>query len=153
MVRGPYHSIRHGAVRPKWNLRAWWTGHSVQTKGSGIIPESPATGNLLSFLNHRDPVYSHPECPERLIAVQGALQGLPGGGGDAGVEGLFEHMSPEDSGDLIARWRSEEPLLFGYQALTLLDLDRLDEAREAVEQALALDPDCEPALEARGRTP
>ncbi|MFH2009998.1 MAG: histone deacetylase [bacterium] len=26
------------------------------------------------FLNHRDPVYSHPECPERLIAVQGALQ-------------------------------------------------------------------------------
>ncbi len=25
------------------------------------------------FLNHRDPVYSHPECPERLIAVQGAL--------------------------------------------------------------------------------
>ncbi len=26
------------------------------------------------FLNHRDPVYSHPECPERLIAVQGALK-------------------------------------------------------------------------------
>jgi acetoin utilization deacetylase AcuC-like enzyme len=25
------------------------------------------------FLNHRDPVYSHPECPERLIAVRGAL--------------------------------------------------------------------------------
>ncbi len=25
------------------------------------------------FLNHRDPMYSHPECPERLIAVQGAL--------------------------------------------------------------------------------
>ena len=25
------------------------------------------------FLNHRDPQYSHPECPERLIAVQGAL--------------------------------------------------------------------------------
>ena len=85
-------------------------------------------------------------------AVQEALQNTPAGG-DGGVEGLFEEMSSGGSGDLIGRWRAEEPLLLGYQALTLLDLDRLEEAREAVEQALALDPDCEPALEARGRTP
>jgi len=82
-------------------------------------------------------------------AVQEALQDTHG----AGLEGLFDDESSEGSVDLIGRWRSEEPLLLGYQALTLLDLDRPDEAREAVEQALALDPDCEPALEARGRTP
>ena len=54
---------------------------------------------------------------------------------------------------LLQRWQSEEPLLHGLRALTLLDLERVDEAREAMERAFALDPDCEPAREARERLP
>jgi len=50
-----------------------------------------------------------------------------------------------------ARFRDQEPLLLGYAALSLIELGRMEEARAAVEGALALDPGCAPALEARGR--
>ena len=46
-----------------------------------------------------------------------------------------------------------EPLLHGYRALTLLDLGRAAEATEALEEALALDPECAPALQAREQLP
>jgi tetratricopeptide (TPR) repeat protein len=50
-----------------------------------------------------------------------------------------------------ARFRDQEPLLHGLAALSLLELGRKDEARARVEAALALDPGCAPALEARAR--
>jgi len=51
------------------------------------------------------------------------------------------------------RFHAEEPLLHGYEALTELDLGHPDAARAAVERALALDPECAPALEAKARLP
>jgi Flp pilus assembly protein TadD len=49
------------------------------------------------------------------------------------------------------RFRDQEPLLHGLVALSLIELGRKDEARAAVERALALDPGCAPALEARAK--
>jgi len=53
--------------------------------------------------------------------------------------------------DPAALWRGLESVLEGYRALTLVDLERPEEAREAVARALSLDSSCPQALEARGR--
>lgn len=52
-----------------------------------------------------------------------------------------------------ARFREQEPLLHGYVALSALALGREQEARAALQQALALDPQCAPALEAQKLLP
>ena len=72
------------------------------------------------------------------------------------VEALRARYEAEGSGDgsksvWLGRFHAEEPLLHGHRALELLELGRKDEARAAVEKALALDTDCEPALAARSR--
>ncbi len=54
---------------------------------------------------------------------------------------------------LLQRWASERPLLLGYTALTLVELERFDEAEVYIADALAMDPDCEPALRAKERLP
>ena len=55
-----------------------------------------------------------------------------------------------ESGGLYGkRFRDEEPLLWANVALEELELGNRDEARAAVDRALALDPGCAPALEAR----
>jgi tetratricopeptide (TPR) repeat protein len=64
----------------------------------------------------------------------------------------------EEGGDargarFLARFRSEEALLWGEAARTLLELGRGAEARAAVNEALELDPACAPALEAQKRLP
>jgi tetratricopeptide (TPR) repeat protein len=48
-------------------------------------------------------------------------------------------------------FRKDEALSYGEQALVLLDLGRVEEARGAVEQALAIDAQCASALAARDR--
>jgi tetratricopeptide (TPR) repeat protein len=73
-----------------------------------------------------------------------------------GEDRLLELAGGDASGrpsadDLLERWRAEEPLLHGYRALTLLDLERAEEARASVTAALELDPECAPALEAQAR--
>jgi len=57
----------------------------------------------------------------------------------------------EGSNPAEARFREQEPLLHGHAALSLLELGRKEEARAAVERALARDPGCPPALEARAK--
>jgi tetratricopeptide (TPR) repeat protein len=52
-----------------------------------------------------------------------------------------------------ARFAAEEALLYGEIALAELALGRVEPARAALEKALALDPRCAPALEARTRLP
>ena len=61
--------------------------------------------------------------------------------------------NPEDlgGGSWLARYHGETPLLFGWKALALVALGREDEARLALDEALALDARCSPALEARER--
>jgi tetratricopeptide (TPR) repeat protein len=49
------------------------------------------------------------------------------------------------------RFHAEEPLLHGHAALAAVALGRAGEARASIENALALDPDCAPALAARER--
>jgi len=49
------------------------------------------------------------------------------------------------------RFHDEEPLLWAHVALSQLELGQQSEARAAVERALALDPGCAPALEAKKR--
>ncbi|HEX6882008.1 MAG TPA: tetratricopeptide repeat protein [Planctomycetota bacterium] len=53
----------------------------------------------------------------------------------------------------LARFAAEEALLHGESALAAVALGRADEARAALERALALDPACAPALEAARRLP
>ncbi len=53
-------------------------------------------------------------------------------------------------GYALGLWEALESELLGLQALTLRDLDRLDEARAAAERALELDPECEAAREVLG---
>ena len=54
-------------------------------------------------------------------------------------------------GSWLARYHGEAPLLYGWKALALVELDRKDEARGALEEALKLDAKCAPALEAKKR--
>jgi tetratricopeptide (TPR) repeat protein len=51
------------------------------------------------------------------------------------------------------RFHAEEPLALGGAALSALSLGRTEEARAAIEAALALDPGCGPALEAKKLLP
>jgi tetratricopeptide (TPR) repeat protein len=51
------------------------------------------------------------------------------------------------------RFQREEPLALGLAALSALALGRAEEARTALESALALDPNCAPALEAQKLLP
>lgn len=59
--------------------------------------------------------------------------------------------NPLDGGPFVKRFGDEEPLLWAHLGRTALDLGRHDEAREAIERALTLDPGCAPALEAKKR--
>ncbi len=54
-------------------------------------------------------------------------------------------------GAWLARYHGEEPLLHGWKALALIQVDKLDEARVSMEAALAIDAKCAPALEAQKR--
>lgn len=85
----------------------------------------------------------------------------------------FERLSPEERRQKVAeglqrlaadgadprksaaeaRFRAQEPLLLGNEALTAIALGRTEEARRALERALALDPNCAPALEAQKLLP
>jgi len=59
----------------------------------------------------------------------------------------------DDAEAIVRRWDELGPELLGLQAETLLGLGRPDEAREAAEQALAVDPGEERALEVLRRSP
>jgi Flp pilus assembly protein TadD len=63
-------------------------------------------------------------------------------------------QQPEQAtGGREARFHSQEPLLHGYAALSALELGRTEDAATSIQAALAMDPDCEPALEAQKRLP
>lgn len=70
----------------------------------------------------------------------------------AGLAGRAQEGQPGAS-SAVARFGAEEPLALGQAALAALALGRVQEARTALEAALALDPACAPALEARKLLP
>jgi hypothetical protein len=72
---------------------------------------------------------------------------------EEGLQKLAADGKPARKSGVEARYRAEEPLLHGYAALSALELQRVEEARAAVDAALALDPACAPALEAKQRLP
>jgi tetratricopeptide (TPR) repeat protein len=69
-----------------------------------------------------------------------------------------EELAEREGGQALERawkwardFRDDEAEALGEEALVLVELGRSDEARAAVEKALAIDPDCASALAARER--
>ncbi len=71
-------------------------------------------------------------------------------GRDGDREGAPEN-EPEAGRPETVDWASLAGALHGWKALSLFDLGRLDEARKSAQEALEIDPECEPGLRALER--
>ena len=78
---------------------------------------------------------------EQFLRLRAAREARAGDGGQPRAAAMSE------------RFQKEEPLALGLAALEALALGRAEEARTALESALALDPNCAPALEAQKLLP